>query len=200
MAAISAARSVFGPRRAVRTSRVSARCGRACAALTAAVALAPAAAGAPASTGTVTYVDRVDDAGLAPDIAAVTVTQVDAGLAVTVKLAKPTELGRYGWIVVGIDTDRNQRTGGMHGSEAVVLVNAERAVLFRIGGRYSPVRARLTATELSFTLGFAELRARTFDFAVATLRRDADVAPDRGVFRYPGSPSTPAQARGPSPA
>jgi hypothetical protein len=142
----------------------------------------------------VVYRDRVDDAGLAPDIAAVTVTQMDAALAVTVSLAKPTQLGRYDWIVVGIDTDRNQRTGGMHGSEAVVLVNGERAVLFRIGGRYSPVRARLTATELSFTLGLAQLRARTFDFAVATLRQDADVAPDHGVFRYPGLPSAPAPA------
>jgi hypothetical protein len=175
---------------------VSARYGLACAALTAAVALAPAAtASTPASTGaSVTYHDRVDDAGLAPDIAAVTVAQTDAGVAVTVALAKPTDLGRYDWIVVGIDTDRNQRTGGMHGSEAVVLVNGERAVLYRLGGRYSPIRARLTNTEVSFTLGSAQLRARTFDFAVATLRQDADVAPDRGVFRYPGSPSAPAPA------
>ena len=145
-----------------------------------------------------TYRDRVDDAGLAPDIAAVTVTHADAALTVTVSLAKPTELGRYDWIVVGIDTDRNQRTGGMHGSEAVVLVNGERAVLYRLGGRYSAVRARLSGTELSFTLGLAELRARTFDFAVATLRQDADVAPDRGVFRYPGSASAPAPTGPPS--
>lgn len=96
---------------------MSARYGLACAALTAAVALAPAAtAGTPASTGvSVIYRDRVDDAGLAPDIAAVTVAQTDAGVAVRVALAKPSDLGRYDWILVGIDTDRNQRTGGCTG-------------------------------------------------------------------------------------
>lgn len=79
----------------------------------------------------------------------------------------------------------------MHGREAVVLVNGERAVLYRLGGRYAPIGARLTTTEVSSTLGIAQLRARTFDFAVATLRQDAELAPDRGVFRYPGLRSAP---------
>jgi hypothetical protein len=175
---------------------MSVSCSLACAALAAAFALAPVATGATPSAGaSATYRDRVADAGMAPDIAAVTVTQVDrATLTVTVALAAPTDLGRYDWILIGIDTDRNQQTGGMHGSEAVVFVNGERAVLSRVGGRFSPVRARLTPTELVVTLAFANLGARTFDFAVATLRQDADVAPDRGVFRYPAGRSAPAPA------
>jgi hypothetical protein len=117
-------------------------------------------------------------------------TQVGPGtLAVSIEFAEPTELGRYGWIIMGIDTDRNPHTGGMHGSEAIVLANGERAVLLRrIGGHFRPtehpIHARLTPGELAFTLQLADLRVRAFDFAVATLRQSADVAPDHGVFAY----------------
>jgi hypothetical protein len=163
--------------------QVSTRGAALCATVTAVVALAPGAAGAGSSA---TYGDRVDDAGRAPDIASVTLTQLDAArLGVTVSLAAPTTLGRSGWVVMGIDTDRNQRTGGMHGSEAIVFVNGERAVLYRLGGRVLPLRAMLDGQELSFVLRFADLGTHVFDFAVATLRMDADIAPDRGVFRYP---------------
>jgi hypothetical protein len=164
----------------------------ACAAvLTACVLPAPGVAGgAPA-----TYRDPAGDAGKAPDLAAVTMTEVDAGtLAVSITLAEPTELGRSGWILMGIDTDRNPHSGGMHGSEAIVLANGERAVLLRrIGGHFRPtehpIDARLTGDQLAFTLELADLRVRTFDFAVATLRQNADMAPDRGVFAYPAGPS-----------
>jgi hypothetical protein len=138
------------------------------------------------------YRDPAGDAGAAPDIATVTMTQMDAGtLAVSIVLAQPTDLGRSGWIIMGIDTDRNPHSGGMHGSEAIVLANGERAVLLRrIGGHFRPtehaIHAHLTGDELAFTLQLADLRARAFDFAVATLRQNADVAPDRGVFAYPG--------------
>jgi hypothetical protein len=121
--------------------------------------------------------------------------EVDARkLAVSIAFAEPTELGRSGWIIMGIDTDRNPHSGGMHGSEAIVLANGERAVLLRrIGGHFRPtehpIRARLTRDELAFTIELADLRARSFDFAVATLRQNADVAPDRGVFAYPAGPS-----------
>jgi hypothetical protein len=64
---------------------------------------------------------------------------------VDVKLAKPTELGRYGWILFGVDTDRNPFTGGGRGDE----------------------------------------RTRSFNFAVASLRQQADLAPGGGVARYP---------------
>ena len=116
---------------------VSTRGGVVCAILTAAIALAPpGAAGAESSA---TYSDPVGDAGRAPDIASVTLTKLDsATLGVTVELARPTALDRYAWVLMGIDTDRNQRTGGMHGSEAIVFVNGEKAVLYRRRGRLFP--------------------------------------------------------------
>jgi hypothetical protein len=162
----------------------SRRGGVLCAILTAAIALAPqGAAGAGSSA---TFSDAVGDAGDAPDIASVTLTKLDsATLGVTVELASPTTLDRYTWVLIGIDTDRNQRTGGMHGSEAIVFVNGENAVLQRLRGRVVPVDAKLEGTELTFPLPFAQIGARTFDFAVATLRQDADVAPARGVFSFP---------------
>ena len=151
------------------------------------VAGAPAARAGGAST---TYRDAVGDAGRAPDIAVVDVRAIDAAaVAVTVTLAEPTELGRSGWIVIGLDTDRNQRSGGMHGSEVVVLANGELVVLHRLGGGYSQLEARRSGSELAFRLQLADIGVRAFDFAVATLRQDADVAPDRGVFSYPLGPS-----------
>ena len=172
---------------------VSTRGGSVCAILTAAIALAPpGAAGAGSSA---TYCDPVGDTGHAPDLASVTLTKLDsATLGVTVELARPTTLDRYTWVLIGIDTDRNQRTGGMHGSEAIVFVNGEQAVLYRRGGQSVLVHANLEGTELTFALPFAQIGARTFDFAVATLRQDADLAPDRGVFNFPpASRHAPAQ-------
>jgi len=57
-----------------------------------------------------TYLDAVGDAGDAPDIARVTIKPEGSGFAVDVELAKPTDLGRYGWILFGVDTDRNPFT------------------------------------------------------------------------------------------
>lgn len=137
-----------------------------------------------------TYRDAIDDAGAAPDIAAITIVREQGStLVVTVTLATPTDLGRNGWIVIGIDTDRNQYSGGMHGSEVVVLANSERAVVHRLGGPFTPLDSRLTRNELAFRLALSDVGTQRFDFAVATLRRDADVAPDRGVFSYPLGPS-----------
>ena len=151
-------------------------------------ALAASALPASSSAGgaAATYRDAVGDAFEAPDVATVTIAEVDTGrLAVTIGLAEPTELGRYGWILLGIDTDRNQRSGGMHGSEAIVFVNGEEAVLLRLGRGVTPIPARVSGREVAFTLEVADLGVHSFDFAVATLRRHADVAPDHGVFAYP---------------
>ena len=161
----------------------------ACAATVAAAAVVLPAAGATGASAI--YRDAVGDAGAAPDIETVTVTPVDDhGLAIDVTLAEPMELGRSGWVIVAIDTDRNPHSGGMHGSEAIVLANGERALLLRrVGGHFAqtehPVRTRRTGDDLVFTVELADLGARDFDFAVATLRRNADTAPDHGVFAYP---------------
>jgi hypothetical protein len=58
-------------------------------------------------------------------------------------------------------------------------------------GRFTPdfvhrdFHATLTATDLTFTIARADLHARSFDFAVASLRQQADLAPGGGVARYP---------------
>jgi hypothetical protein len=52
-----------------------------------------------------------------------------------------------------------------------------------------------------FTLDSTELRQRRFEFAVASLRENADLAPDTGVFSYPARsavPLVPPQATQPA--
>lgn len=139
-----------------------------------------------------TYLDAVGDAGDAPDIAKVTIKPEGNGFAVDVKLANPTDLGRYGWILFGVDTDRNPFTGGGRGDELVVFTNGEATTLERwVGGRFTPnfahhdVEATFSDTDLTFVLKRSDLRTRSFDFSVASLRQQADLAPGGGVARYP---------------
>jgi hypothetical protein len=164
-----------------------------CAAVIAAGALlaAPSLAGREPSRAT-SYADAVGDAGDAPDIVGVTIRPAGDRLEIDVKLAKPTELGRYGWILFGFDTDRNPFTGGGRGDELLVFTNGEATTLARwVGGRFTPefvhhdVEASLSSTELSFSVARADLGTRSFNFAVASLRQDADLAPGFGVARYP---------------
>ena len=139
-----------------------------------------------------TYVDAVGDAGDAPDIMRVTIRPEPTRFVVDVKLAKPTELGRYGWILFGVDTDRNPFTGGGRGDELLVYTNGEATTLERwVGGRFTPnfvhhdLEAAFSGTDLTFVLTRSDLRTRSFDFAVASLRQQADLAPGGGVARYP---------------
>jgi hypothetical protein len=141
---------------------------------------------------TATYVDAVGDAGDAPDIARVTIRPEPTRFVVDVKLAKPTELGRYGWILFGVDTDRNPFTGGGCGDELVVFTNGEATTLERwIGGRFTPdfvhhdLQAAFSGTDLTFVLTRSDLKTRSFNFAVASLRQQADLAPGGGEARYP---------------
>jgi hypothetical protein len=154
-----------------------------------------AANSAPAGVGRAapaTYLDAVGDAGDAPDIARVTIRPQGNRFVVDVKLAEPTQLGRYGWILFGVDTDRNPFTGGGRGDELVVFTNGEATTLERwIGGRFTPsfvhhdVEAAFSGTDLTFVLAYSDLRRRSFDFAVASLRQQADLAPGGAVARYP---------------
>ena len=59
------------------------------------------------------YSDAIGDAGDAPDVARVTIRPVAGGLAVDIALAGPTRLGPYGWILFGVDSDRNPYTGAV---------------------------------------------------------------------------------------
>jgi hypothetical protein len=171
---------------------------------TIALALAVVVLGATASTATAdrhapvaSYEDAIGDAGDAPDIARVTFSPVRAGLAVDVRLAGPTELGPYGWILVGLDTDRDPFTGGGRGDELLVLTNGESTTFARwAGGGFTAdfphhdIDASLSGTDLVFVLRWPDLGARSFEFSVASLREDADLAPGGGVATYP-----PARAR-----
>ena len=141
------------------------------------------------------YRDAVGDAGDAPDIAQITIGRVPSGVAVDVRLASPTELGPYGWILFGIDTDRNPFTGGGRGDELLVFTNGERTTVarwtgagFSAGFAHRDIHASLSGTDLTFVLSWADLGARSFRFSAASLRQDADLAPGDGVATYPPRP------------
>jgi hypothetical protein len=164
----------------------------ACFTLLTLVAANVAGAGGLMRAAPATYLDAVGDAGDAPDIARVTIRPEGNLFAVDIELARPTDLGRYGWILFGVDTDRNPFTGGGRGDELVVFTNGDATTLERwIGGRFTPdfvhhdVEAAFSGTDLTFVLARSDLRTRRFDFAVASLRQQADLAPGGGVARYP---------------
>jgi hypothetical protein len=159
----------------------------------AAIALLSAAAAAGAGTPAPScYPDAVGDAGDAPDIAWVTIEPRGAALEVDVHLAAPSELGPYGWLVVGIDTDRNPYTGGGRGDELLTFTNGDGTTLTRwVDGHFTshflhrPFHAALSSTDLTLEIARADLHARSFEFSVASLRQAADLAPARGVASYP---------------
>ena len=57
--------------------------------------------------------------------------------------------------------------------------------------------AALSVTDLTFVLSLADTGTRSFEFSVASLREDADLAPGRrGVASYPLPPRRSRRARG----
>jgi hypothetical protein len=176
-------------------------------AATAIAVLAALGAGPPAATHSsppAVYADAIGDAGDAPDIAQITISPVRGGLAVDVQLARPMQLGAYGWILFGVDTDRNPYSGGGRGDELLVLANGEGTTFARWTGsgftsrfQHHDLGAALSVTDLTFVLSLADTRTRSFEFSVASLREDADLAPGRrGVASYPLPPRRSRRARG----
>jgi len=176
-------------------------------AATAIAVLAALGAGPPAATHSsppAVYADAIGDAGDAPDIAQITISPVRGGLAVDVRLARPMQLGAYGWILFGVDTDRNPYTGGGRGDELLVLANGEGTTFARWTGsgftsrfQHHDLGAALSGTDLTFVLSLADTGTRSFEFSVASLREDADLAPGRrGVASYPLPPRRSRRARG----
>ena len=160
-----------------------------------AIAVAPLLT-APSTAGrhalSTVYGDAIGDAGDAPDVAWVTIRPVAGGLTVDVTLAGPTRLGPYGWILFAVDTDRDSYTGGGRADELLLFVNGEGATFTRwTGGGFSPdfthhdVKAALSGTDLTFVLSWADIGARSFNFSVASLRENADLAPGFGIAAYP---------------
>jgi len=176
-------------------------------AATAIAVLAALGAGPPAATHSsppAVYADAIGDAGDAPDIAQITISPVRGGLAVDVRLARPMQLGAYGWILFGVDTDHNAYTGGGRGDELLVLANGEGTTFARWTGsgftsrfQHHDLGAALSVTDLTFVLSLADTGTRSFEFSVASLREDADLAPGRrGVASYPLPPRRSRRARG----
>jgi hypothetical protein len=176
-------------------------------AATAIAVLAALGAGPPAATHSsppAVYADALGDAGDAPDIAQITISPVRGGLAVDVRLARPMQLGAYGWILFGVDTDRNPYSGGGRGDELLVLANGEGTTFARWTGsgftsrfQHHDLGAALSVTDLTFVLSLADTGTRSFEFSVASLRGDADLAPGRrGVASYPLPPRRSRRARG----
>jgi len=176
-------------------------------AATAIAVLAALGAGPPAATHSsppAVYADAIGDAGDAPDIAQITISPVRGGLAVDVRLARPMQLGAYGWILFGVDTDRNPYSGGGRGDELLVLANGEGTTFARWTGsgftsrfQHHDLGAALSVTDLTFVLSLADTGTRSFEFSVASLRGDADLAPGRrGVASYPLPPRRSRRARG----
>jgi len=176
-------------------------------AATAIAVLAALGAGPPAATHSsppAVYADAIGDAGDAPDIAQITISPVRGGLAVDVRLARPMQLGAYGWILFGVDTDRNPYSGGGRGDELLVLANGEGTTFARWTGsgftsrfQHHDLGAALSVTDLTFVLSLADTGTRSFEFSVASLRKDADLAPGRrGVASYPLPPRRSRRARG----
>ena len=174
---------------------------------TAIAVLAALGAGPPTATHSsppAVYADAIGDAGDAPDIAQITISPVRGGLAVDVRLARPMQLGAYGWILFGVDTDRNPYSGGGRGDELLVLANGEGTTFARWTGsgftsrfQHHDLGAALSVTDLTFVLSLADTGTRSFEFSVASLREDADLAPGRrGVASYPLPPRRSRRARG----
>lgn len=149
-----------------------------------------------AAGGAACYTDAVGDAGDAADLAQVTIRPLGASVELDVRLAARTALGPYGWILVGLDTDRNPFTGGGRGDELLMFTNGDGTTLTRwADGRFTPdfahhrFQASFSGTDLTLTIARADVRARSFEFSVASLREEADLAPGGGVAAYPGGAS-----------
>jgi hypothetical protein len=149
----------------------------------AAVALALAAASA-------NYADPTGDAKTAPDIRNVSV-DLDGGtggLKFEVDFAGEEQLALGGGFFIPFDVDRNAATGDSTGSEYVVVVWPNAAVLLKWNGAdmvafsHQPLAVARAPGKASVTLCSCDLGTQTFNFAVVGFRgNDIDVAPDAGA-------------------
>lgn len=152
---------------------------------------APAAAHA---TQSVSVSDPSRDAGAAPDITRIEVADdVPGAFTFTIELATMRDLQADGFLVVFLDTDRNDTTG-RNGAEFYVAARPNGVQLARWNGTaWEPVgdanlQLRLTGTGIQFVLAEALIGTSRFD-AYAGATRDSsnsvDTAPDSGVFSFP---------------
>lgn len=167
--------------------------------LAGAVAAVPggSASRAAATAGSSTYVDSTGEAGAAPDIGSVVVSNDNAGkVSFAVAFANSSGLSPAELVLVSIDSDRNPATGTtasgfdyavayISGSSAIVRWDAT-AQQFAIAPK-NTLTTGWSGSTLTFAVSTAELGATTgFRFGVlADANPDdpaapVDVAPDRG--------------------
>jgi hypothetical protein len=161
------------------------------------IALCALALGAPAgarAADSVTITDPSDDAGGAPDIIKMVVTDDVAGsFTFTVELATMPDLQPDGLLVVFLDTDRNDTTG-RNGVEFYVSATPKGVALARWTGSAweivpdANLQLRLTGSGVQFELPQALVGTTHFDaFAGATRESTnaVDAAPDDGALAFP---------------
>jgi hypothetical protein len=158
---------------------------------TLAVALiAPAVAGAES----VTVTDPSGDAGTAPDIIKLVVADDVAGsFTFRIELATMPDLQPDGFLVVFLDTDRNESTG-RNGAEFYVSATPKGVALARWSGSAweivadANVQLRLTGSGVQFDLLQTLVGTTRLDaFAGATRESTnvVDAAPDDGMLAFP---------------
>jgi hypothetical protein len=164
--------------------------------LAAASAVAALLASLPAgAAGSQTYTDPSGDSASAADVGSVAVSNDDAGaLTIGLRFANRTQLNPDDGFAIGLDTDRNARTGQVFGAEYLLVGTAEGAGLAGWNGTtYDPAvpQTTLLATSdlMNFRINRSELgNASSFDLFVLTFNdstEDSDMAPNVGaVWTY----------------
>lgn len=174
------------------------------AAVLAVLALVLVAAAGAARTGTAVpyvYADKAGDSTSAPDIQKVTLTDNGNGL-VGVEIDLAAVIPDDGsMVVLGIDADRNAKTGDSDGFEFAVVADATGAGLIRWDGgdwkpfNHQPASLSLVGGTLGFTLSMSDFGVDSFNFVVMSFHGDdMDAAPEYGAFSYPDPAAKPAIA------
>jgi hypothetical protein len=159
-----------------------------------AAALALAAPATAAAAQSVSRSDPSGDAGTAPDITKLEVADdVPGSFTFTIELATMQDLQPDGFLVVFLDTDRDETTG-RNGAEFYVSATPKGAQLARWNGSAwdvvgeANVQLRLTGSGIQIVVAQALLGTGRFD-AYAGATRDSsnsvDTAPDRGALSFP---------------
>lgn len=161
-------------------------------ALNAGFLLALALGGGAAAANSEAFTDAAGDAGSAPDVTAVAVTNDDNGLlGFAVTVPPSVRIGVNSFLTILLDTDRNRTTGNSRGFDYTIGVGIGQS-LFRWNGSQretvaDPSLVRTGNASVSISAR-AIGRPRSLDLAVETLGFSGgvstDTAPDTGTWAY----------------
>lgn len=149
----------------------------------------------PASSAqSVSLSDPSGDAGAAPDITNVEVADdVPGSFTFTIELATMQDLQPDGFLVVFLDTDRNDSTG-RNGAEFYVAATPKGVQLARWSGSAwiivdeANLQLRLTGSGIQFLVAQSLIETSRFDAYAGATRESSnvvDTAPDEGVLSFP---------------